>query len=81
MPAFVKTKEDERIWGLAKEAARKFAKRRGIEVGSDRFWKLVTGLFKKFRGQKNEATDLDVCVVAVELGEDLGVVLVDYLEG
>ena len=51
MPAFVKTKEDERLW----------AKARGIaeESGHKEDWAYITGIFKKMKGGKPKKAKMD----------------------
>lgn len=44
MPAFVKTKEDERLWQKAKKLAE--------EEGHKEDWAYITGIFKKMKGGK-----------------------------
>jgi len=44
MPAFVKTKEDERLWSKAQEIAK--------EQGHTEDWAYVTGIYKKMKGGK-----------------------------
>jgi len=44
MPAFVKTKEDERLWAKAKGIAE--------EAGHKEDWAYVTGIFKRMKGGK-----------------------------
>jgi len=44
MPAFIKTKEDERLWQKAQEIAE--------EAGHKENWAYVTGVYKKMKGGK-----------------------------
>lgn len=44
----VKTKRDEHLWNKAKSIARK--QYPGISEDSDRFWKIVQGIYKQSRG-------------------------------
>lgn len=51
MPAsVVKTAEGETHWSKAKEAAKKSK----VKVGSDRYWKIVTKIWKSMGGNSSE---------------------------
>lgn len=47
MPAFIKTQKDEKFWGKAKRIAHK---EYNVPSESDRFYKIVTGIYKKMKG-------------------------------
>ena len=47
----VKTKRDERLWNAAKAAARKQYPK--VKEGTDRFWKIVNGIYHRMKGDKD----------------------------
>lgn len=51
MPGFVKTPRDERLWGKAKGIA---SSGYNVSRKNPRFWKIVTGIFKKMKGISKE---------------------------
>ena len=54
MPAFIKTKDDEKRWDKAKAIAIKSGK---FEKGSDRFWAYVNGIYQRMSGNRGKPKD------------------------
>jgi hypothetical protein len=53
MPSSVKNERDERLWDEAKKVVRdSYA---DVEEGSDRFWKLVQGIYQRMKGERPNA--------------------------